>query len=67
MMTWALRWLAAGVAGILMQLTPVAALALGWVFFDERVAGLAAFGATVTLIGVSWGARLARTPPVEEP
>src|SRR5262249_21174655 len=55
MMTWALRWLRAGIAGILMQLTPVAALALGWVIFDERVAGLAALGAAVTVGGVSWG------------
>jgi drug/metabolite transporter (DMT)-like permease len=67
MMTWALRWLPAGVSGILMQLTPVAALALGWAVFDERVAGVAALGAAITLGGVSWGARLAHTAPVEEP
>jgi drug/metabolite transporter (DMT)-like permease len=58
-MTWALRYVSAGAAGVLMQLTPVAAIALGWVALGERAAGLALAGAAVTLVGVTWGAWLA--------
>jgi drug/metabolite transporter (DMT)-like permease len=57
-------------AGIIIQLTPVTALTLGWILFDERMVGLAVVGAAITLAGVSWGAYLASTPqrtPVEEP
>ena len=69
MMTWALRYLRAAVAGILMQLTPVAALTIGWLVFDEKIAGLAMGGAAITLIGVSWGGFIASAPevPAEEP
>jgi drug/metabolite transporter (DMT)-like permease len=66
LMTWSLRWLPAGIAGTLMQLTPVAAIALGWLLFDERTAGLALVGAAATLAGVSWGAFIA-SAPIEEP
>jgi drug/metabolite transporter (DMT)-like permease len=68
-MTWALRYLRAAVAGILMQLTPVAALAIGWLVFGEHIAGIALAGAAVTLLGVSWGGFIAAAPevPAEEP
>jgi drug/metabolite transporter (DMT)-like permease len=48
----------------------VAALTLGWILFEERMAGLAVVGAAITLAGVSWGAYLASSPqptPMEEP
>lgn len=70
LLTYALRFVTAAGAGIIIQLTPVAALALGWVLFEERMAGWAVVGAALTLIGVSWGAYLASTPhrtQVEEP
>jgi len=69
LMTYALRFVRAAVAGIIAQLTPVAALAMGWLFLGEAVAALALFGAGLTLVGVSWGAFLAATPepaPVDE-
>jgi drug/metabolite transporter (DMT)-like permease len=62
LLTYALRFVTAAGAGIIIQLTPVAALALGWVLFEERMAGWAVVGAVLTLIGVSWGAYLASTP-----
>jgi drug/metabolite transporter (DMT)-like permease len=70
LLTYALRFVSAAGAGIIIQLTPVAALGLGWVLFDERMAGVAIVGAALTLAGVSWGAYLASTPQhtqVEEP
>jgi drug/metabolite transporter (DMT)-like permease len=68
LLTYALRFVSAAGAGIIIQLTPVAALTLGWVLFEEKMAGVAILGAAVTLAGVSWGAYLAATPhaPVEE-
>jgi drug/metabolite transporter (DMT)-like permease len=65
LMTWSLRDLRAAAAGILFQLTPVSVLLLGRLVFDERPAGLAIFGAAVTLAGVGWGAWLGavRRPP----
>jgi drug/metabolite transporter (DMT)-like permease len=70
LLTYALRFVSAAGAGIIIQLTPVAALGLGWVLFEEKMAGVAIVGAAVTLAGVSWGAYLASTPQhtqVEEP
>jgi drug/metabolite transporter (DMT)-like permease len=70
LLTYALRFVSAAGTGIIIQLTPVAALALGWILFEEKMAGLAIVGAGFTLTGVSWGAYLASTPqhtPVEEP
>jgi drug/metabolite transporter (DMT)-like permease len=70
LLTYSLRFVTAAGAGIIIQLTPVAALALGWVLFDERMAGVAIVGAALTLVGVSWGAYLASTPqptPMDEP
>jgi drug/metabolite transporter (DMT)-like permease len=69
LLTYALRYVTAAGAGIIIQLTPVTALALGWALFQERMAGVAIVGAALTLAGVSWGAYLASTPqrtPVEE-
>jgi drug/metabolite transporter (DMT)-like permease len=66
LMTWSLRYLKAGIAGILMQLTPVCALVLGWIVLDEHMRGVALAGAGLTVAGVIWGARLevvAEPPP----
>jgi len=62
LMTYSLRYVRAAVAGIIVQLTPVAAMGLGWVFLGERMVGLALAGAALTVIGVSWGAYLASSP-----
>jgi len=70
LLTYSLRFVSAAGAGIIIQLTPLAALALGWALFGEKIAGLAIPGAALTLVGVSWGAYLASSPqhtPVEEP
>lgn len=56
LMTWALRYVRATMAGIIGQLTPVSALALGWICYGDRIAPLALGGAAITLVGVSWGA-----------
>ncbi len=61
LMTYALAWLPAAAAGILMQLTPVFALLLGVVLFGERAVGLALAGSALTFVGVSWGAWSATT------
>lgn len=72
-MTYALRDLPAAAAGVLFQLTPVATLVLGRLLYGESPPGLAIAGASVTLVGVSWGAWLAAAParvqpvPPEEP
>src|SRR4051812_20343121 len=55
-LTWAMRYVRAGPAGIIQQLTPVAALALGWLIYGERIPPLSVLGATLALTGVSWGA-----------
>ena len=70
LLTYALRFVSAAGAGIIIQLTPVAALGLGWVLYEEKMTGLSMGGAALTLAGVSWGAYLASLPqpmPVEEP
>ncbi|HEX2735144.1 MAG TPA: DMT family transporter [Polyangiaceae bacterium] len=59
LMTYALRWVRAALAGVIAQLTPVASLALGWFLFDERLGTLALLGAALTLVGVTLGARYA--------
>lgn len=70
MMTYALRFVRAAIAGIIAQLTPVAALALGALLLHDQVAPLAIAGAVVTIGGATWGAYLAsrgRSVPVEDP
>jgi drug/metabolite transporter (DMT)-like permease len=54
--TWSLRYVRAAPAGIIQQLTPVAALALGWLVFGDRISAISAAGAGIALTGVSWGA-----------
>jgi drug/metabolite transporter (DMT)-like permease len=66
LMTYALRYVRAAVAGIMAQLTPVAAMALGWLFLGERMGGFALLGAALTVAGVSWGAYLAKDPAPAE-
>jgi drug/metabolite transporter (DMT)-like permease len=60
LMTYSLRYVRAAPAGIMAQLTPVAAMGLGWLLLDERMTGLSLVGAALTMAGVSWGAYLAQ-------
>jgi drug/metabolite transporter (DMT)-like permease len=69
LMTYALRFVRAAVAGVIAQFTPVAALGMGYVFLRESIAGIAVAGAVITLAGVTWGAYQASNDgrgPVEE-
>jgi drug/metabolite transporter (DMT)-like permease len=54
--TWSMRYVRAAPAGIIQQLTPVGALALGWLVYGDRIPPLSAIGAVLALTGVSWGA-----------
>jgi drug/metabolite transporter (DMT)-like permease len=63
LMTHALRYVRAAVAGVIAQLTPAVSMLLGWLFFGERLGGLAVAGATLTLVGVSVGTYLAAAAP----
>jgi drug/metabolite transporter (DMT)-like permease len=51
-----MRYVRAAPAGIVQQLTPVGALALGWMVYGDRISALSAAGAALALTGVSWGA-----------
>jgi len=66
LMTYALRYVRAAVAGVIAQLTPVASLALGWGLFGERPVALALVGAGVAVAGVTLGTSLA-PPHVPDP
>ena len=55
-LTWSMRYVRAAPAGIVQQLTPVAAIALGWLVYEDRISALSAVGAALALAGVSWGA-----------
>jgi drug/metabolite transporter (DMT)-like permease len=59
LMTYSLRYVRAAVAGVVAQLTPVAAIAMGWAFLGEHIDGMAMLGAGITLVGVTWGAWMA--------
>lgn len=54
--TWSMRYVRAAPAGIIQQLAPVAALALGWLVYGDRISTLSAAGAALAVTGVSWGA-----------
>jgi len=60
LMTYSFRFVKAAVGGIVMQLTPVAAIVLGFLIYGEVAPALSVGGAAITLVGVSWGAWLAR-------
>ncbi len=63
--TWAMRYVRAAPAGVIAQLTPVGALALGWLVHGDRITPLSAAGAALTLTAVSWGAwRMSRATQV---
>jgi drug/metabolite transporter (DMT)-like permease len=62
LMTYSLRFLPAALGGIIMQLTPAAALALDWLLYGQRAGGVAVVGAALTFVGASWGARLSMQP-----
>jgi drug/metabolite transporter (DMT)-like permease len=68
-LTWGLRYVRAAPAGVTMQLTPVATLALGYFLYGERVSTLSAVGAAITLSAVSFDAWRAARPqvPAEQP
>ena len=55
-LTWSMRYVRAAPAGIIQQLTPVGALALGWLIYGDRISALSMLGAFLALVGVSWGA-----------
>ena len=61
LMTHALRYVRAAVAGVIIQLTPAGSMLLGWVLLGEKVGGLALAGTAITLAGVSVGTYLAST------
>ena len=65
-MTWSLRWLRAAAGGLLMQLTPVGALAIGALAFHENIHPLAWLGAAVTIAGITVGA-MSRTAEKPSP
>jgi drug/metabolite transporter (DMT)-like permease len=60
LMTWAMRFVSATLAGVINQLTPVASLAIGWFLFSEHFGPVTAIGVAVTLAGGAYGAYLAR-------
>jgi drug/metabolite transporter (DMT)-like permease len=62
LMTYALRYATATVAGVIAQLTPVAALVAGALWLGERLPALAVMGTFTALAGVSWGAWIAAQP-----
>lgn len=54
-MTHALRDVRAVTAALILQITPVATLILGMLFFAERPSPMGLCGAAITLLGVTWG------------
>ena len=54
-MTHALRDVRAVTAALILQITPVATLLLGMLFFAERPSPMGLCGAAITLLGVTWG------------
>lgn len=54
-MTHALRDVRAVTAALILQITPVATLLLGALFLDEKLTPLGLVGATITLLGITWG------------
>jgi drug/metabolite transporter (DMT)-like permease len=59
LMTHSLRYVPAAAGGVIIQLTPVTSLAIGWALLGERIGALALGGAALTLAGVSLGTYLA--------
>jgi len=59
LMTHSLRYVPAAAGGVIIQLTPVTSLAIGWAFLNERIGAVALGGAALTLAGVSLGTYLA--------
>jgi drug/metabolite transporter (DMT)-like permease len=62
LMTFAMGFVRASLSGVLSLVTPVTAMAAGWLWFGERVDRTRALGALVALAGVSWGGWLAARP-----
>ena len=65
MFTRALRDVRAATAGVISQLTPVTALALGVALLGEPLGPLALVGSALTLFGVAWAARVEGRAPAE--
>lgn len=54
--TYSLRYTSAALAGVISQLTPVSAMALGVALYHDPYGWKGFLGAVVTLLGVAWGA-----------
>lgn len=54
--TYSLRYTSAALAGVISQLTPVSAMALGVALYQDPYGWKGFLGAVVTLLGVAWGA-----------
>ena len=61
LLTYAIGFVRAALAGVLAQLTPLATIVIGWVAFAEPMTPLVVLGAGLTFAGVAWGGYLAGT------
>jgi len=52
LLTFSLRWVDAMTVGVISQLAVLISMSLGAVFLEERITGIAAIGATLTIAGV---------------
>jgi drug/metabolite transporter (DMT)-like permease len=59
LLTYAIGFVRAALAGVLLQLTPLATIVIGWLAFHEPMTALVMIGAGLTFAGVVWGAYLA--------
>jgi drug/metabolite transporter (DMT)-like permease len=60
---WALRFVPATVASVLLLAQPVGTAALGWLLLGEAVSPIQAFGGCAVLAGISLVSRSAAVPP----
>jgi len=68
LLTYAIGFVRAALAGVLAQLTPLATIVVGWLAFHEPMTPLVVVGAMLTFVGVVWGAYLASgVQPVQVP
>src|SRR5437867_1711228 len=52
LLTFSLRWVDAMTVGVISQLAVLISMSLGAVFLEERITGIAAIGAALTIVGV---------------
>lgn len=55
LLTYSLRDVPAVMAGLILQVTPIATFVVGVAFLGDHLTMLGALGATITLCGVTWG------------